>query len=135
MLDEIIQFYVAQELLDDEELQYLKGIQSNRNGIHEITSEDSFIDRPDSESIPRNILHSQDDSPAWNEELKIADEAARSYYENTVFEVVSLELKSQTENEISFSVCVSKGGIVQEPDRTIFLEFVNGHWEVVNEGY
>lgn len=46
-----------------------------------------------------------------------------------------LELKSQTENEISFSVCVSKGGIVQEPDRTIFLEFVNGHWEVVNEGY
>jgi len=34
-----------------------------------------------------------------------------------------------------FFVCVSKGGIVQEPDRTIFLEFVNGHWEVVNEGY
>ena len=67
--------------------------------------------------------------------MKIADEAARVYYENTVFEVVSLELKSQTENEISFSVCVSKGGIVQEPDRTIFLEFVNGHWEVVNEGY
>ena len=67
--------------------------------------------------------------------MKIADEAAKAYYENTVFEVVSLELKSQTENEISFSVCVSKGGIVQEPDRTIFLEFVNGHWEVVNEGY
>jgi len=47
--------------------------------------------------------------------LKIADESARAYYENTVFVVVSLELKSQTENEISFSVCVSKGGIVQEP--------------------
>ena len=59
--------------------------------------------------------------------MKIADESARAYYENTVFEVVSLELKSRTENEISFSVCVSKGGI--------FLEFVNGHWEVVNEGY
>ena len=102
---------------------------------YEITAEDSFIDRPDSESIPRNILYSQDDSSAWNEELKIADEAARAYYENTVFEVFSLKLKSQTENEISFSVCVSKGGIVQEPDRTIFLEFVNGHWEVVNEGY
>ena len=72
---------------------------------------------------------------APNDELKIADEAARAYYENTVFEVVFLELKSQTENESSFSVCVSKGGIVQEPDRTIFLEFVNGHWEVVNEGY
>ena len=72
---------------------------------------------------------------APNDELKIADEAARAYYENTVFEVISLKLKSQTENGISFSVCVSKGGIVQEPDRTIFLEFVNGHWEVVNEGY
>lgn len=67
--------------------------------------------------------------------MKIADESARAYYENTVFEVVFLELKSQTENESSFSVCVSKGGIVQEPDRTIFLEFVNDHWEVVNEGY
>lgn len=31
---------------------------------------------------------------APNDELKIADEAARAYYENTVFEVVSLELKS-----------------------------------------
>lgn len=102
---------------------------------YEITSKDSFIDRPDSESIPRNVLYSQDDSPAWNEELKIADEAARAYYENTVFEVVSLKLKSQTENEISFSVCVSKGGIVQEPDRTIILQLVNNSWEVVNEGY
>ena len=54
---------------------------------------------------------------------------------HTVFEVVSLELKSQTENEISFSVCVSKGGIVQEPDRTIILQLVNNSWEVVNEGY
>ena len=36
-----------------------------------------------------------------------------------------LKLKSQTENEISFSVCVSKGSIVQESNRTIFAEFVN----------
>lgn len=42
---------------------------------------------------------------APNDELKIADEAARAYYENTVFEVVSLELKSQTENKIIF-LCV-----------------------------
>lgn len=81
------------------------------------------------------VIHIWYNKYNWNEELKIADEAARVYYENTVFEVVSLELKSRTENEISFSVCVSKGGIVQEPDRTIFLEFVNGHWKVVNEGY
>ena len=72
---------------------------------------------------------------APNDELKIADEAARAYYENTVFEVVSLELKSQTENEIIFSVCASKDGVIQEPNRTITLQLNNGTWEVVNEGY
>lgn len=70
-----------------------------------------------------------------NDEVKTADEEARAYYENTVFEIVSLELKSQTENEIIFTVCVSKGGIIQEPNRTITLQLNNGTWEVVNEGY
>lgn len=64
-----------------------------------------------------------------------AEGAARAYYADTVFEVISMELKDQTEEEISFSVRVSKGGIVQDPDRTIFLRLVNGVWEVVNEGY
>ena len=72
---------------------------------------------------------------APNDELKIADEAARAYYENTVFEVVSLELKSHTENKIIFSVCASKDGVIQEPNRTITLQLNNGTWEVVNEGY
>ena len=70
-----------------------------------------------------------------NDEVRIADEAARAYYENTVLEVISLELKSQTENEIIFSVCVSKGGKIQEPNRSITLQLNNGTWEVVNEGY
>lgn len=70
-----------------------------------------------------------------NNEAEIADEAARAYYESTVFEVVSLEWKSQTENEIVFSACVSKGGVMQEPNRTITLQLNNGTWEVVNEGY
>lgn len=34
MLDEIIQFYEAQELFDKNELEYVRIIQSNRNGIH-----------------------------------------------------------------------------------------------------
>ncbi len=67
-----------------------------------------------------------------NDEAKVT---ARAYYENTVFEVVSLELKNQTEDEIVFSVCVSKGGIIQEPNRSITLQLNNGTWEVVNEGY
>ena len=67
--------------------------------------------------------------------MKIADEAARAYYETTVFEVVSLELKSQTENKIIFSVCASKDGVIQGPNCTITLQLNNETWEVVNEGY
>ncbi len=64
-----------------------------------------------------------------------AEEAARAYYADTVFEIVSLELERQTENEIIFSVSVSKGGVVQEPDRTITLQRDNETWKVINEGY
>ena len=70
-----------------------------------------------------------------DDEVKTAEEAARAYYSNTVFEIVSLELKSQTENEIIFSVCVSKNGEVQEPNRTITLQLNNETWDVINEGY
>ena len=34
MLDEIIQYYSAQKLMDEDDIFYLKSIQSNRNGIH-----------------------------------------------------------------------------------------------------
>lgn len=118
---------------------------------YEITAEDSFVERIDSESIPRDILYEQganagqskeqplEDVPAVgvtaNSSLDAAKMAAQNYYADTVFEVVSMELRSQTEEEITFSVCVSKGGVVQEPNRTIFLQLVNGSWEVINEGY
>ncbi len=32
-------------------------------------------------------------------------------------------------------VSVSKGGVVQEPDRTITLQQDNETWKVINEGY
>lgn len=118
---------------------------------YEITAEDSFVERIDSESIPRDILYEQgtdagqsmeqplEDVPAVgaaaDSSLDTAKMAAQNYYANTVFEVVSMEVRSQTEEEITFSVCVSKGGVVQEPNRTIFLQLVNGRWEVINEGY
>lgn len=38
MLDELIQFFIALALLDEEDLRYLKMIQSNRNGIHSFQS-------------------------------------------------------------------------------------------------
>lgn len=67
--------------------------------------------------------------------LSAAEEAARAYYAETVLEVVSMELKSQTEDTILFSVSVKKDGIVQEPERSITLQLILGTWEVVNEGY
>lgn len=96
----------------------------------QITCSDVF-----QESLPPvgNLISITEQLP--NDEAEAADKAARAYYKNTVFEVVSLKLNSQTENEIVFSVCVSKGGVIQEPDRTIFLQLNNGTWEVVNEGY
>lgn len=60
---------------------------------------------------------------------------AQEYYADTVFEVTSMDLTSQTDHEIVFSVCVSKDGVVQEPNRSIFLERNKDNWEVVNEGY
>lgn len=38
MLDELIQLYISLELLDDDEISYLRSIQSNRNGIHSFES-------------------------------------------------------------------------------------------------
>ena len=120
---------------------------------YEITAEDSFVARIDSESIPRDVLYEQGANAGQSEEekataiidapvdvtgensLEPARAVAGAYYKNTVFEVISMELKDQTADEISFSVCVSKGGVVQDPDRAIFLQFVNGSWQVVNEGY
>lgn len=62
-------------------------------------------------------------------------ERAMAHYTDTVFEVVSMDIISQAENEIIFDVCVSKDGIIQDPNRTIHLQLNNGTWEVINEGY
>ena len=40
MLDELIQLYKALELLDEDDIAYLKEIQSNRNGIHSFEHRD-----------------------------------------------------------------------------------------------
>ncbi|MCI8691251.1 MAG: hypothetical protein HFH91_00625 [Lachnospiraceae bacterium] len=67
--------------------------------------------------------------------LSAAEEAARAYYNGTVFEVVSMEILQQSETEIVFSVTASKGGVIQEPDRSITLQPEDGTWKVVSEGY
>lgn len=76
-------------------------------------------------------LHDSPDEGA----LSAAEEAARAYYANTVFEIVSMETESRTGDEIIFTVSVKKGGILQEPGRRIVLKLKYGTWEVENEGY
>lgn len=121
---------------------------------YRISEADAFVRRPDSQAIPRDILYAQGDNAAkeagdgetvWNGEdaagfvdadSRLAAEAAvKDYYLDTVFGVRSMKVKEQTAEKIVFSVCVSKGGVVQEPDRTITLLLKDGEWKVVNEGY
>ena len=74
-------------------------------------------------------------TPLTEEEVAAAHEAAYRYYEDTVFEVQTLTEIQPREGEVSFQVTCSKGGVPQEPDRTISLERRDGVWTVINEGY
>lgn len=119
---------VAFQLSDD------NMVWADKTGTHvKIVCSDTF-----QESLPpigHLIAIQVSENAAEEDALAEAEEAAAEYYNGTVFEVISMALKNQSKEEISFSVCVSKGGIVQEPDRTVYLQLIDGNWEVVNEGY
>ena len=116
-----------------------------------IREEDAFVRRPDDKSL-RELSEEklaeleegkQESEGQWESEgqrarwqkIEAAKEAALAYYEETVFEIVSLEVKSQEEGKVVFSVRAKKGGILQEPDRGITVELRDGSWEVTGEGY
>lgn len=75
------------------------------------------------------------------EQIEAAKQAALAYYEGTVFSVNSIEYfdgklpYEDVAGSCNFTVNVSKGGVVQEPNRTITLQLDQGDWKVVNEGY
>lgn len=123
-------------------------------GDYKAGEEDDFLRRPDARAIPREVLYAQGSSageraPAPSEEvprptpaqsaaesdLAGAKAAARDYYAGTVFEVLSLEVKRSGDKEVVFSVHAAKGGVPQDPDRTITLAKNDGAWTVTNEGY
>lgn len=80
-----------------------------------------------------------------DEQIEEAKQAALEYYKETVFTVNTIACIDTWEggtgewkkgdNYCRFSVSVSRGGVVQEPERTILLELTDGTWTVVNEGY
>lgn len=111
-----------------------------------IQKEDDFVNRPDSKPVRRELLYGIGESGEKAEEeeklpkikedvLEEAGKAAKEYYNGTVFEVVTMELLDYEGSQIRFTVCVRKGGKIQEPDRTITLEQNEEGWEVKNEGY
>lgn len=67
--------------------------------------------------------------------LEKAEKAARIYYAHTVFDVISLEVKTQSEEEIVFIVKASRGGYIVDPDRHIRLQLQDDEWKVIGEGY
>lgn len=129
-----------------------------------VTEEDSFVRRPDSELLSLTAARPSQEEGATDvaegdagrpqdgpsqgtdaaADLEGAEKAAREYYSGTVFEAVSLEaVSAETVStgeggvtaEIRYSVRVGKGGVVQDPDRSITLQRVDGVWKVVGEGY
>ncbi|MCH5265773.1 MAG: hypothetical protein J1F02_07720 [Lachnospiraceae bacterium] len=113
---------------------------------YKIGDTDDFVKRPDSTTpitkrsdstpIPHETPYEQGEKASKDKNKeKAAKEAARDYYSHTIFELVSLEVKSQSENEIEYWARVKKEGVLQEPDRHIRLRFKGGKWKVVGEGY
>ena len=90
------------------------------------------------QSVPVNLEISQpeQDSIIYDEmEMEAVEEVIRDYYGKTVFSIESMDLDRQTETTIVYTICASKDGVVQEPNRSIYLELKDGMWQVVNEGY
>ncbi len=67
-------------------------------------------------------------------ELEEARQVALTYYENTVFDVTSLDVKTTGSNTVKFSVECTKNG-QSVATRTIYLKRVDATWEVIEEGY
>lgn len=104
---------------------------------YKIRKNDNFIKQTDSKPIPRNILSGKNGAVTGlsKKAKRKAKKVAKNYYRNTVFELISLKVKKQSKNKITFRARVKKGGVLQKPDRSIRLRLVKGKWKVVGEGY
>lgn len=91
--------------------------------------------QPDA-SLPDDSEPAEEPLPPLTEaDRAAAYDAAMDYYLGTVFEVDTLTEIAPKAGEITFQVRCSKGGVKQDPDRTISLARQDGAWAVVSEGY
>lgn len=111
-----------------------------------VTEEDAFVHRPDAQpagmyadgGVSEDFGCVSDGTETAQTEdaaLRAAEEAALAYYDETVFTVEALTLLRAEGNEAVYSVLVRKGNALQDPARTITLQYEDGEWRVVNEGY
>lgn len=118
---------IEMEAMREEEIKEAKETESTENAQN--------TEKPETD-LAQNSGDGQGNGTESEESIDPAIwETARKYYDGTVFEVLSMRVKSVTENEIILWVSVSKGGVIQNPERQIFLQPKDGAWEVVNEGY
>lgn len=118
---------------------------AENNSIIEEAAEDTVLTDIEKTELTEETPESKeavvdDTNELSDEEIATAKEIAAGYYSGTVFEVNSMEfieseVNPRAEGECNFMVNVSIGGVVQEVDRMISLNKVNGLWEVVSEGY
>lgn len=121
---------ISISLLDD-------GTFSAKFNDYSISAADTFVQRADAltlREISQNKIAEESKVPE-SKTHPAAKKAAMKYYEKTVFKVISMKEKSNKDGKITFSVCVSVDGVIQEPDRKISLKRKNGKWKVVGEGY
>lgn len=108
-------------------------VQENQNTSFE---QSEVNDKETSKTADEESTDTKTTHELLNDEIESAKQAALDYYTNTVFEVNSIEYVDKKKGDCAFSVNVSKAGVVQEPNRTIYLKFnKNDLWEVIGEGY
>lgn len=110
-----------------------------------VTAEDAFVHRGDAAALSSGEPEGNTEGKAAEDtggepipdtDLDAARSAALRYYGGTVFTVLSMDLAERTGDGLRFSVRVSRGGVEQQPARSIWLRHTgSGEWEVANEGY
>lgn len=139
--------YISYTLdIKDEETELKYGdliIVTEKDGVSHIyrpfssDSSDAEIDIEKYQPVSTQIESVSIDESATIEQvdMSVIESLIMEYYSKTVFKVESMELESQSSNSIVYSICASKEGVIQEPNRSIYLELKDGMWQVVNEGY
>jgi len=109
----------------------LTGCSDNSHNNSSIQTTEITTTTATSQTTTESIVTSE---TAQSADIIAAEDAACTYYKNTVFEVKSMEVTFSNDNIVKFTVYVMKDGKECVP-RTIEMQKKEGKWEMINEGY